>query len=81
MLKFINTIIGLIVLSTLAQSQEVVCQNGRCDIVRKAASVAVVPVIAVSNIIRNEPQIVLHRASEPQMKIACRFPRLRKIFR
>ena len=81
MLRIVNAIIALVILSTLAQSQEIECQNGRCDIIRKAASVAVAPVIAVSNIVRNEPQIVLQRASEPQMKIACRFPRLRKLFR
>ena len=51
MLKIINTLIALVVLSTLSYSQEVECQNGRCDVVRKVASVAVAPVVVTANVV------------------------------
>jgi len=50
MVKIINTLISLVVLSSLGYSQEVECQNGRCDVVRKVASVAVAPVVVASNV-------------------------------
>jgi hypothetical protein len=51
MMKIINTLISLVVLSSLGYSQEVECQNGRCDVVRKVASVAVVPVVFAANVV------------------------------
>ena len=50
-MKIINTLIALVVLSTLGYSQEVECQNGRCDVVRKVASVAVAPVVVAANFV------------------------------
>jgi hypothetical protein len=69
MLRIVNTVIAFVVLSSLAHSQEIQCQNGRCDVVKKAASVAVKPVVAVSQVVRNESQTILHRASEPQKPV------------
>jgi hypothetical protein len=69
MIKAINVLVGFLVLSSLAYSQEVVCQNGRCDVVKKVASVAVAPVVAVSQVVRNESKSILHRASEPQKRV------------
>ena len=54
MLKIINTLIALVVLSTLGYSQEVECQNGRCDVVRKVASVAMAPVVTFDTLLRSE---------------------------
>jgi hypothetical protein len=64
MLKIINTLIALVVLSTISYSQEIECQNGRCDVVRKVASVAVAPVVAGLQIVRDESQIILCKANE-----------------
>jgi hypothetical protein len=69
MIKLINVLVGFLVLSSLAHSQEIVCQNGRCDVVKKVASVAVAPVVAVSQVVRNESQTILHRASKPQKRV------------
>jgi hypothetical protein len=51
MMKIINTLIALVVLSTISYSQEIECQNGRCDVVRKVASVAVAPVVFAANVV------------------------------
>jgi hypothetical protein len=51
MMKIINTLISLVVLSTISYSQEVECQNGRCDVVRKVASTAMVPVVFAANVV------------------------------
>ena len=75
MLKIINTLIALAVLSTLGYSQEVECQNGRCDVVRKAASVAMAPVVTVVQIAKEAPQNCLRNSGTPR----CLFPRFRKL--
>jgi hypothetical protein len=64
MLKIINTLIALVVLSTISYSQEIECQNGRCDVVRKVASVAVAPVVTGLQIVCNESQMILCKANE-----------------
>ena len=64
MIKFINVLVGFLVLSSVAYSQEIECQNGRCDVVRKVASVAVAPVVAGLQIVRDESQIILCKANE-----------------
>jgi membrane protein involved in colicin uptake len=69
MIKFINVLVGFLVLSSLAHSQEIQCQNGRCDVVKKVASVAVAPVVAVSQVVRNESQAVFCRATEPKKRV------------
>lgn len=64
MIKFINVLVGFLVLSSLAYTQEIECQNGRCDVVRKVASVAVAPVVAGLQIVRDESQMILCKANE-----------------
>jgi hypothetical protein len=64
MIKFINVLVGFLVLSSLAYSQEVECQNGRCDVVKKVASVAVAPVVTGLQIVRDESQMILCKANE-----------------
>jgi hypothetical protein len=64
MIKFINVLVGFLVLSSVAYSQEIECQNGRCDVVRKVASVAVAPVVAGLQIVRDESQMILCKANE-----------------
>jgi hypothetical protein len=68
MLKIINTIIALVVLSSISHSQEIECQNGRCDVVRKVASVAVAPVITGLQIAKYYPQNYLWSSDNPQTK-------------
>jgi hypothetical protein len=68
MLKIINTLIALVVLSTLGYSQEVECQNGRCDVVKKVASVAVAPVVTGLQIAKYAPQNYLWSSDNPQTK-------------
>jgi hypothetical protein len=68
MLKIINTLIALVVLSTISYSQEIECQNGRCDVVRKVASVAVAPVVTGLQIAKYAPQIILWSSDNPQTK-------------
>jgi hypothetical protein len=64
MIKFINVLVGFLVLSSLAYTQEIECQNGRCDVVRKVASVAVAPVVTGLQIVRDESQMILCKANE-----------------
>jgi hypothetical protein len=68
MLKIINTLIALVVLSTISYSQEIECQNGRCDVVRKVASVAVAPVVTGLQIAKYDPQNYLWSSDNPQTK-------------
>jgi hypothetical protein len=73
MLKIINTLIALVVLSTLSYSQEVECQNGRCDVVRK---VAVAPVVVAANVVDAMAENV---ACKVKAKRACLLQRIRKL--
>lgn len=68
MLKIINTLIALVVLSTISYSQEIECQNGRCDVVKKVASVAVAPVVTGLQIAKYYPQNYLWSSDNPQTK-------------
>ena len=76
MLKIINTFIALVVLSTLGYSQEVECQNGRCDVVRKVASV---PVVVAANIVEATAENVKTVACKVKSKRACLLQRFRKL--
>ena len=75
MLKLINTFIALVVLSTLGYSQEIECQNGRCDVVRKVASVAVAPVVVAANVVEVTAENVKTVACKTK---AMRVPLLQK---
>jgi hypothetical protein len=83
MIKFINVLVGFLVLSSLAYSQEIECQNGRCDVVRKVASVAVAPVVTGLQIAKYYPQNYLWSSDNPQTKqtkhrqTVCFFSRLK----
>ena len=79
MLKIINTLIALVVLSTLGYSQEVECQNGRCDVVRKVASVAVAPVVVTANVVEATAENVKTVACKAKSKRACLLQRFRKL--
>ena len=79
MLKIINTLIALVVLSTLGYSQEVECQNGRCDVVRKVASVAVAPVVVAANVVEATAENVKTVACKVKAKRACLLQRFRKL--
>jgi hypothetical protein len=79
MLKIVNTLIALVVLSTLGYAQEVECQNGRCDVVRKVASVAVAPVLVAANVVEATAENVKTVACEVKSKRACLLQRIRKL--
>ena len=68
MIKIINVLVGFLILSSLSYSQEVVCQNGRCDVVKKVASVAVSPVVTGLQIAKYYPQNYLWSSDNPQTK-------------
>ena len=76
MLKIINTLIALVVLSTLGYSQEVECQNGRCDVVRKVASASVV---VAANVVEATAENVKTVACKVKAKRACLLQRFRKL--
>ena len=76
MLKIINTLIALVVLSTLGYSQEVECQNGRCDVVRKVASVAVV---VAANVVEATAENVKTVACKVKAKRVTLLQRFRKL--
>ena len=76
MLKIINTFIALVVLSTLGYSQEVECQNGRCDVVRKVASV---PVVVAANIVVATTENVKTVAYKVKAKRVCLLQKIRKL--
>jgi hypothetical protein len=79
MLKIINTLIALVVLSAISYSQEIECQNGRCDVVRKVASVAVAPVVVAANVVEATAENVKTVACEVKSKRACLLQRIRKL--
>ena len=79
MLKIINTFIALVVLSTLGYSQEIECQNGRCDVVRKVASVAVAPVVVTANVVEATAENVKTVAFKAKSKRVCLLQRVRKL--
>ena len=79
MLKIINTLIALVVLSTISYSQEIECQNGRCDVVKKVASVAVAPVVVAANVVEATAENVKTVACEVKSKRACLLQRIRKL--
>jgi hypothetical protein len=79
MLKIINTLIALVVLSTLSYSQEVECQNGRCDVVRKVASVAMAPVVVAANVVEATAENAKTVACEVKAKRVCLLQRFRKL--
>ena len=76
MLKIINTLIALVVLSTLSYSQEIECQNGRCDVVRKVASVAVV---VAANVVEATAENVKTVACKVKAKRVTLLQRFRKL--
>jgi hypothetical protein len=53
MLKVINAIVATLVLCSLCIGQEVECQNGRCDVIRKAAAVVATPVVVASQVVES----------------------------
>jgi hypothetical protein len=79
MLKIINTLIALVVLGTLSYSQEVECQNGRCDVVRKVASVAVAPVVVAANVVEATTENVKTVACKVKEKRVPLLQRFRKL--
>ena len=76
MLKIINTLIALVVLSTLGYSQEVECQNGRCDVVRKVASA---PVVVAASVVEATAKSVKTVACEVKAKRVSLLQRFRKL--
>lgn len=76
-MKLINTLIALVVLSTLGYSQEVECQNGRCDVVRKVAAVAVAPVVVAATVVEATAENVKTVACKAKAK-RTRFVLLRR---
>ena len=76
MLKIINTLSALVVLSTLGYTQEVECQNGRCDVVRK---VAMAPVVVAANVVEATAENVKTVACKVKSKRACLLQRIRKL--
>lgn len=79
MLKIINTLIALVVLTSLGHSQEVECQNGRCDVVRKVASVAVAPVVVTANVVEATAENVKTVACKAKAKRVTLLQRFRKL--
>ena len=79
MLKIINTLIALVVLSTISYSQEIECQNGRCDVVKKVASVAVAPVVVAANVVEVTAENVKTVACKAKAKRAYLLQRIRKL--
>jgi hypothetical protein len=79
MLKIINTLIVLIVLSTIGYSQEIECQNGRCDVVRKVATVAVAPVVVAANVVEATAENVKTVACKVKEKRVPLLQRFRKL--
>lgn len=77
MRRLINTLISLVVLSTIGYSQEVECQNGRCDVVRKVASVALAPVVVAANVVEATAESVKTVACNSKAK-RTRFLLLRR---
>lgn len=79
MLKIINTLIAVIVLSAIGYSQEIECQNGRCDVVRKVASVAVAPVVVAANVVEATTENVKTVACKVKAKRISLLERFRKM--
>lgn len=81
MLKIVNALVGLVVLSTLAHSQEIVCQNGRCDVIKAVAKAPLV--VAEKAVERVQRSVVTTTERFAERRSArCSFvSRLRKRFR
>ncbi len=73
MLRIVNTVIALLIIGTLAQAEEIECQNGRCDVIK---AVAKAPVVVAEKAIEAVKSIEVR-----QSVVACKvgfFSKLRK---
>jgi hypothetical protein len=79
MLKVINAIVATLFLCSHCHSQEVECQNGRCDVIRKAAAVVASPVVVASQVVESTREALVSVANrveaKPVVVSMCSYPK------